>query len=1230
MLQLLARRLRGIQAGPSASTTCARCRRTAVTADNYALIHTSSRLQWRTREERRQALHAKDDEFASSSNLRRRSGGRSAYNAREEDDHDGRRHHATPSYPRRRSSANTASTPYRTRDHERRPREIERPPREEWPTPNPYKKQLRRDRQSLAVSNNEAAKGPQYPAHLQRDKQKFPPGTTNEERLRVESRDKINTAFNLAKELPPLTDEDYREVYEELLTYDPAPPSPTQTRLALASSSASPPLLGQASKSAEDRISELLTRLNKRVPEGEVPLTPLPGKEEGGSLAAKLLRLRVEETSTTSDTGSSPTTTTLSGILDRTPSEEAQDEQPASQAQGDPSVGESDLQAAFRDSGVVTTSTRPQSSLSRQHARQRGKIFYALNQLLRPTPGFKPEPRTLIVGEQPAEGPKKIDLATKQEWAALILEASSDRNLTDVLTTFELMKRAGVAVPEDLLAASIRLLSKDQKLIPILLRYFEQNEVRIPPSAHHEVVVGLLENSPASTPTTRAERYLRALEQSHTPALSKTYAAVISHIFHSRSRSGIRSRAWNLYGHMRLVAHPIPSVEVFDAMIYGCSLDDRASPERALDLFTEMTELGVKPSYNTYLGLIRSCARDQDKNSPFYFEALRLLKELLERGFQPERDIFNCILEGARSRGDIGRAKWIVANMLQIASRYPDPRENPLAPDSRTINSLFLTAATYRPPNPRKKDIRLSETDVDTPQQDDVSPGANKHENDKLHREEYETQESTTTERDVRAGQATGQTSSSPDQTAQDAPRQTPHDIYMASETGFESEQDFPPVLHPLYRPDIPHSPHQLLDDFKQIMGTLLEVHDKPTDILEAITTTTSSTTQADLEAGTNIQSRQHRTQYSGGLDEGTKEALRNVPINNVLLNAYMTLLNAHGRSSLALQFFKRAFPELRVRYTHQSWEIIFEALDSSSRQRTKEERVKARNSKASHSREVFELWEGWLKDVLINEERGRNARHGNNGRNDTKTWFARHVETVYAHMMGVHARAEQVDEGVRILHEFKARFPPSAIVDAASKQEITSGPGYLVQLSSFLYPETMDYSINNGRNTAEKAKDLMGGTRIRKALPKSEINNYNLFGLPPILSYQMVYSLFHRLKEEEDKRSEEVLSILREYKRALKKALEIREELEIKSKLGRGNEVDTARKEIIGLPHGKRGETNTLARSSTPSISEVLSEPERTQLASEALRGAKAKKEEIKVDENSLPGNAIHESRQV
>lgn len=367
---------------------------------------------------------------------------------------------------------------------------------------------------------------------------------------------------------------------------------------------------------------------------------------------------------------------------------------------------------------------------------------------------------------------------------------------------------------------------------------------------------------------------------------------------------------------MRLVAHPTPSVEVFDAMIFGCSLDDRASPERALDLFTEMTtELNIKPSYQTYLGLIRSCARDKDKESPFYHEALRLLKELLERGFQPEKDIFNCILEGARSRGDIGRAKWIVANMLQIASRYPNPRENPLAPDDKTLNSLFLTAATYRPPNPRKTEIRLAE---EAEGEEDISPTHLRAE-----KENDADLEATKVNEMDSAGAPEAQAkpdvdASSPtiDYTTQEAKdEQSPHDIYMQSETGLPNEDAYPAPQHPLYRPDIPLSPHQLLEDFKRIMGTLLEVHNRPTDILDVQLTspsTTSSSVQADSEAGSrNIKKAQERytTYYSEGLDEGTKEVLHNIPLNNLLLNAYMTLLISHGRSLLAFNFFKKPSP---------------------------------------------------------------------------------------------------------------------------------------------------------------------------------------------------------------------------------------------------------------------------------------------------------------------------------
>jgi hypothetical protein len=185
--------------------------------------------------------------------------------------------------------------------------------------------------------------------------------------------------------------------------------------------------------------------------------------------------------------------------------------------------------------------------------------------------------------------------------------------------------------------------------------------------------VSLLRTSPV-TPTTivQAERYLRSLEGASTPALPETYGLVLLTILqHRHLLPNPRERAWGLYGHVRLVAHPAASRDIFDAMIYACSLEGAIAPERALDLFVEMLSLGHAPGYATYHALIRTCARARDDT--FYAEALRLLRELLDRGFRPEKDIWDALLQGAKPRGDLARAKWIVGTMLRLSREEPLP-----------------------------------------------------------------------------------------------------------------------------------------------------------------------------------------------------------------------------------------------------------------------------------------------------------------------------------------------------------------------------------------------------------------------------------------------------------------------------------------------------------------------------------------------------------------------------
>lgn len=60
---------------------------------------------------------------------------------------------------------------------------------------NPYKKQVRPDRRDNLGVFSKPSRGPEYPAHLQRGEVRHPGGMKNEERLRIESRDKIATAY---------------------------------------------------------------------------------------------------------------------------------------------------------------------------------------------------------------------------------------------------------------------------------------------------------------------------------------------------------------------------------------------------------------------------------------------------------------------------------------------------------------------------------------------------------------------------------------------------------------------------------------------------------------------------------------------------------------------------------------------------------------------------------------------------------------------------------------------------------------------------------------------------------------------------------------------------------------------------------------------------------------------------------------------------------------------------
>lgn len=153
----------------------------------------------------------------------------------------------------------------------------------------------------------------------------------------------------------------------------------------------------------------------------------------------------------------------------------------------------------------------------------------------------------------------------------------------------------------------------------------------------------------------------------------RTYTRLITALFSTKSSIG-HAQAWDLFTHMRYVAHPNPDAQLYTQMIRACasSLVSSAEPERALDLWTEMTvDHGIAPSAGAYTAVILACARSGSKT--YIHEAFRLAKEMLDshrdaRGrsaFKPDGKTFCALLEGAKRVGDLARARWILAEMVR-------------------------------------------------------------------------------------------------------------------------------------------------------------------------------------------------------------------------------------------------------------------------------------------------------------------------------------------------------------------------------------------------------------------------------------------------------------------------------------------------------------------------------------------------------------------------------------
>lgn len=191
----------------------------------------------------------------------------------------------------------------------------------------------------------------------------------------------------------------------------------------------------------------------------------------------------------------------------------------------------------------------------------------------------------------------------------------------------------------------------------------------------------------------------------------KTYTLVVSSLL-AQNQAHSRALAWDLFAHMRYVAHPIPDAPLYATMLRACAYGPEPHAERALDLWTEMRiDNKIPPTRDAYNALILACARASGRDKlqlSYAHDAFRFAREMLDAyragadHLKPNAETFTALLESAKRTGDLARARWILA---ELAGSYAaDPhRATELAPNQDAMSHIFQVYAAYQPLFPRRR-----------------------------------------------------------------------------------------------------------------------------------------------------------------------------------------------------------------------------------------------------------------------------------------------------------------------------------------------------------------------------------------------------------------------------------------------------------------------------------------------------------------------------------------------
>ncbi|KAI9449004.1 hypothetical protein BJY52DRAFT_1364065 [Lactarius psammicola] len=301
-----------------------------------------------------------------------------------------------------------------------------------------------------------------------------------------------------------------------------------------------------------------------------------------------------------------------------------------------------------------------------------------------------------VHGQGPSSA-KDVPLAllSIEEWRSLTRVCLAHDDPRSAKTAVELMMASGLELVEELAndvigwyAARGDVLGCEQFMQTFIKGPLTDHQRHLHIKAHEKSV-------PPGTIPDNALSLLHTYENAGRPAPMTAYSRLIAALFRTPS-SLAHAQAWDLFAHMRYVAHPQPDALLFTQMIHACALPTPGRPRARARPIHRNDRRSWDPTHRR---------RIQRRDPRVYVnEAFRLAKEMLDahrdargRGtFRPDSRTFGALLEGAKRIGDLGRARWILAEMVEVARQDPESRD--VVVDERIMTHVFHAYAAYRPP----------------------------------------------------------------------------------------------------------------------------------------------------------------------------------------------------------------------------------------------------------------------------------------------------------------------------------------------------------------------------------------------------------------------------------------------------------------------------------------------------------------------------------------------------